>query len=206
MSISNLGELKTAVKDWLNRTDIDSKIEDIIDLTQSKIDRDVKVREMNVRTTASVSTEYFDLPNDYQEMRNIQLNTNPIRRLRILTPEQIDTTHASSSSGIPEFYTIHGDEVQIKPAPDSTYTLEISYVAKLTRLVADAGTNWLLTNHPDIYLYCALYHAAVYRKDEVSRVEFLGYYKDGVDQVNKQSKRGMFSGSAPVIRSDTGTP
>ena len=64
MSIATYAELKTAVANWLQRTDLTSYIPDFITIAESQIASDLKVREMEKRVTASISTEYFDIPSE----------------------------------------------------------------------------------------------------------------------------------------------
>ena len=79
MAITNYGELKTNVADWLNRSDLTSVIPTFIDGVHSKLNRDLRVRQMVQRATASVDAEYSALPADFLEIRDIRLNTDPAR-------------------------------------------------------------------------------------------------------------------------------
>ena len=66
----------------------------------------------------------------------------------------------SSTSGRPNVYTILGDNFRFAPTPDTTYTATINYYKAIDALSDSATTNYILTNHPGIYLYGSLYHAA----------------------------------------------
>jgi len=204
MSITTYAELKTAVANWLNRTDLTSKIPDFITIAESQLASDLRIREMEKRVTASISTEYFDIPTDFIEMRNIQLNTSPITRLNYYSPEQMDTFEPYTSSGKPLFYTIHGTEFQLKPIPDQSYTIEMTYFYRPTAFSADNDTNTILTRYPDIYLYASCLAAQPYLADDKRIALWLTAYQTRIAILNESDKHGRFSGSTLRTRSDIG--
>jgi hypothetical protein len=63
-------------------------------------------------------------------------------------------------SGQPSTYTILGDNFRFAPTPASSYTGTINYYKEFDPLSDSNTTNYILTNHPAIYLYGSLYHAA----------------------------------------------
>ena len=67
MSISNYSELKSAIADWLLRTDLTSVIPSFISMAEAQISRDVRDRRMVKRATAEIDTEYSQIPADWQE-------------------------------------------------------------------------------------------------------------------------------------------
>ena len=79
MALSTFTELKDAVADWLDRSDLTTRIPDFITLAESRLNRDLRIRPMEVRSTMTTTAgnQYFNLPGGYIQMRNIQLNTNP---------------------------------------------------------------------------------------------------------------------------------
>jgi hypothetical protein len=166
MAITNYGELKTAVADWLNRDDLTSVIPTFIDLAHAKLNRRLRVREMIQRTTAGISGQFSNLPEDFLELRNIQLNGNPPRSIEYMTIEQMDQERRlNSTPRTPVYYTLMGSLLELFPTPDQDYTLELAYYKNIPAMAADADTNWLLTKAPDTYLYGALLQAAPYLKD-----------------------------------------
>ena len=75
MAITNYSELKSAIADWLDRTDLTDQIPDFIVLAEARHKRDFKIRRMETRVTANTiaDTEYYTLPDNYVAMRNIKL-------------------------------------------------------------------------------------------------------------------------------------
>jgi len=127
-----------AIADWLDRSDLTDRIPDFITLAEARINRDLRIRPMEVRSTMTTTSgkRYFNLPGGYVQMRNIQLNTDPISALEYITPEMLDRLYGGSATGKPRAYTLIGDEIQLAPMPDTTYTLEMAFYEKFT--LADA--------------------------------------------------------------------
>lgn len=204
MSITTYAELKTAVANWLDRSDLTSRIPEFIALAEAQIARDLRIRENEKRVTATISTEYFDIPTDFIEMRNFQLNTTPVTQMEYASPEQLDIFNPDSTAGNPLFYTIHGSEFQVKPVPDGNYTAEMTYWYRPTAFSADADTNTILTRYPDIYLYGALATAAPFIDDDTKAQTWITFYSNGIKTVNDKDKAGRYSGSSIRMRSDVG--
>ena len=134
MSISNYTELKTAVENWLDRSDLTDRVPEFIALAEVRINRALRVRGIEERSyTSLVSGQaYYSLPSDFIEQRNVQINTNPVNVLTYRTPQQLDQEYPSDTTGTPVCFTIIGEEIQLKPIPASTDQLEISYYKRLT--------------------------------------------------------------------------
>lgn len=195
--ISTYAELQTAIANWLKRGNLSSRIPEFISLAEATINRRLRVRAMESRETFSLGSEYFDLTTltgTFLEARNVQLNTDPRTTLDYLTPDQIDTFW-SNSVGKPRSFTIIGDELQVRPAPDATYTAEISFYSPISALSDSNTTNWLLTNHPDIYLFAALYHGNLFIKDRAEAIDNLQLAEKYILELNLQDKKGRHSGA-----------
>ena len=206
MALSTFTELKDAIADWLDRSDLTARIPDFIALAEARINRELRIRPMEVRSTmyATVDQQYFNLPGGYIQMRNIQLNTNPTTALEYITPEMLDRLYGSSTTGKPRAYTLIGDEIQLAPIPDSAYTLEMAFYEKFTALGdGTSGTvtsNWLTKNAPDILLYGALMEAEPFIKNDERVAVWLNGYGNAIDKLQKADQRDRHSGSAMRVR------
>ena len=56
-------------------------------------------------------------------------------------------------------------QIGLEPTPDA-YVARLVYERTITSLSTSTTINWLLTSHPDIYLYATLCEAAPYLKDD----------------------------------------
>lgn len=203
MAISTYAELQAAVANWLSRSDLAERIPEFIALAESDIARDVRARVMEVRVSSIVSSQYTDLPSDLLELRNIQLNTDPVRRLRFRTPEQLD---AIQGIGVPTAYSLIGNELQLAPTPDGSYEAELAYYARPAALSADNPSNILLGSYPGLYLYGALACSAPFMHDDARLATWGSLYEREVATLNDTDQRARYSGSALTVRSDGGNP
>lgn len=205
MSIGNYGELKTAIASWLHRTDLTNVIPDFIRLAESRIANDVRCRVQEARSTASISTEYFDIPTDFLAIRDIQINSDPIQPLEFLSPKALSKKFPSSTTGKPKYYTLHGDEFQVKPVPSTTYSIEISYYSRFSTLTNDADNNWLLSNHPGIYLYASCLEGAAFVDEGELGQKFISLYQSALTSLNETENRAKY-GNVLAARVNTATP
>jgi len=206
MALSTFTELKDAIADWLDRSDLTARIPDFIALAEARINRELRIRPMEVRSTmyTTVDQQYFNLPGGYIQMRNIQLNTNPTTPLEYIAPEMLDRLYGSSTTGKPRAYTLIGDEIQLAPIPDSAYQLEMAFYEKFTPLGdGSAGTvtsNWLTANAPDVLLYGALMEAEPFIKNDERIPVWLNGYSNAINKLQQQDQRDRHSGSAMRVR------
>jgi len=205
MALSNYTELKASVADWLNRTDLTGVIPDFIALAEAQIERTLRTRQMMVRATASIDTEYSAVPADFLETKSIKLNTNPVTSLTFETVDALDSLKSTTyiSTGKPQFFSIVGGQIRVLPVPDSTYTAELIYYAKLSKLSSTNATNWLLTQAPDVYLYGSLMQAAPYLKDDSRIPVWAAIYTRGLEELQIADDRGATSGGAIMMRART---
>ena len=202
MTISNYGELKTNVADWLNRSDLTSVIPTFIQGAHSKLNQSLRVRQMVQRATASVDSEYSALPGDFLEIRDIRLNTDPVRSLEAISSEQQNQERErfGNTAGKPKYFTMIGEQLQVFPTPDTTYTMELAYYEKIPDFSGDSSTNWLLTKEPLIYVYGALVHATPYLKDDDRVVLWQTLYRDQFNSLTEENERARYGGTTPRMR------
>jgi hypothetical protein len=173
-------------------------------MAEAQMNRQIRHRKMVVRADATLDTPYFAVPADWQENIRFQLNTNPITPLVYVTPEQMtEDSQVYITSGQPMFFTMVGQQFQILPAPDGSYTGELLYYGKIPSLSDAAPTNWLLTEAPDIYLYAALTQSAPYLKEDERTAVWAGYYQTLVNDMKLADERARIGNSklVPRIRS-----
>lgn len=174
MAITTYAELQAAVADWLDRADLTLRIKDFIALAETHMNRSLRVRRMVSRSSATVESEFAELPSDYLQTIALSLDRE---RLDPAPPEVIaDAKTLSDATGKPRVFAVVGGELQLFPAPDRAYEAQLTYHAKIPALSVSNPTNWLLTEAPDAYLYGALLQAAPYLRDnEAAQVWSAGF-------------------------------
>jgi hypothetical protein len=205
MALTTYTELKTSIGDWLNRSDLTSVIPDFISLAEAQIERTLRARQMIVRANASFDAQYGAVPSDFLETKSLKLtSTNPQTPLQFLSIDALDNEAANyTASGKPKFFGVVGGQFRIVPTPDSNYTTELTYYAKLTKLSSSVASNWLLASSPDIYLYGALLQAAPYLQDDARIQTWATLYERALNDLQTADDRGASSGGALLTRAKT---
>ena len=205
MAISTKAELHTAVANWLNRSDLTARIPEFISLTEAGFNRNLRTREMLVRSTASTSGQYVSLPTDYLEMLNIELtSTSPPKRLVYITSDRSDDyrERQNNKTGTPDYYTIEGASIQLLPTPSEAVTVQLNYYQDIPALsgLADSGDNWLLLAHPDVYLYGTLMQASPYVMDPQSAGQWGGLLDRAMQELQLSDEKSRYSGGTLNMR------
>jgi hypothetical protein len=205
MALTTYAELKTSIGDWLNRSDLTSVIPDFISLAEAQIERTLRARQMIVRANASFDAQYGAVPSDFLEAKSLKLtSTNPQTPLSFLSIDALDAEMTKyTASGKPRFFGVVGGQLRIVPTPDATYTTELTYYAKLSKLSTSNTNNWLLTSSPDIYLYGSLLQAAPYLQDDARIQTWATLYERALNDLQTADDRSASSGGALLTRAKT---
>lgn len=205
MALTTYAELKTSIGDWLNRSDLTSVIPDFISLAEAQIERTLRARQMIVRANASFDAQYGAVPSDFLEAKSLKLtSTNPQTPLSFMSIDALDAEMTKyTASGKPKFFGVVGGQLRIVPTPDSTYTTELTYYAKLSKLSTSNTSNWLLASSPDIYLYGSLLQAAPYLQDDARIQTWATLYERALNDLQTADDRGASSGGALLTRAKT---
>lgn len=201
MALDTFAGLKATIADYLNRDDLTAIIPSFITIAEAKFNRKLRTRQMIKLANGQIETAFFAYPSDWLQAKEFQLNTNPIVRLQFVTEAYGDELKANRyvSIGQPAYYTITGTQLEFIPAPDSTYSAELTYYAKIPAL-SDANTsNWLLAYAPDLYLYGALLEAAPYLKDDERLAVWSQMYINSLGDIEVADQRASVS-STPLVR------
>ena len=192
-------ELVTAIKLYLNRTDLDDAIPTFILLTEARMNRAIRCRNMEKSVTYQHDSQFKDLPTDFLEARNIQANTNPVTPLKYVTPQEADRIRAQQITGSPQFFTILNNQIEIVPFQSTE--IEIVYYGKIPALTSDDSSNWLSARFPDIYLHGCLVQAATYLKDDPST--WVTFYDTAISELMIDDERSRYQGTTPQVRGTT---
>ena len=198
--------LKTEIADWLARTDLTSKVDTFIDFGEAWLNRELRLRNMQTGSDLTIDSGSISLPTGFIKARRIYLDADPKGKLEYMTPEQFHSIYAGSETGTPKVFTIEGDNILFAPSPDETYTGKILYYKAFDSLDDTTTTNWLLTNHPDLYLTACLSNAEAFIMNDQRIGMWKQYSMDAVKALNDQDWDGEHSGSTLQIRSDVNNP
>lgn len=202
MAITTYAELQTAVAGRLKRSP-DADVTELISLAEARLSRDIRLQAQEQRSTAATvaGTAYYATPTDYLEARTFKLSTDPLTTLEYVDNAWIDAHWAGSQTGKPRVFTVIGQEFRLAPTPDSAYTMELLYWKTLPALSVSNTTNWLITNHPDLYLYATLIEAAIDMMDDTALPRWEALYRSRLDMLRESDRpqpSGMMS-TRPVV-------
>ena len=200
MALANYTDLKASVASWLNRSDLTSQIPDFIALAEAQFNRVLRTRQMLVRNTGyTISSQYTALPSDFLQLDNIKIanGTGESGLEHLAVNDYTDKLRSfANATGTPGYYSIIGGYLAVARIPDVSYTGEMLYFGSIPAMSANA-TNWLLTKHPDLYLYGALLQSAPYLKED-ERVEvWRSMYGTAMAEIQLEEERARFSGAPP---------
>lgn len=182
MAISTYAELQSAIADWLDRADLGPRILEFIALAEAQLNRTLRVRRMLARSAASLDAAYTDLPDDF--LQAVALRLDGGRALEPLPAEELARLRARSDApGRPRAFGVQGDELELYPTPDRAYDATLLYYARTPALSVASPSNWILTEHPDAYLYGALVQAAPYLKDGPALAMFNAGYEAALEAI-----------------------
>lgn len=200
MALTTFAELKSSIADWLNRDDLTSVIPDFISLAEANMDRSIRHWRMEKRVTATVDGQYTGLIGDYLE--GIRFSIANGDRLELLSQGEMQQrrTAYDDTTGKPRYYAISDGQLELYPTPDGSYTVEMLYYGQITPLSDSNTTNWLLTHHPDAYLYGSLVHASPYLGEDQRATVWASLYQSALDAINKESSDAKFGGSGRRLK------
>lgn len=174
MPLSNYSELRSAIKDWAERSSLDDAlVKDFVALTEgifnygekdsggNWLTRPLRVRDMETTATVTVSSGEGPLPGGYLEAIKVKDPGSITRDIKYAPPDWLDENYPSGQdSTYPNFYTIIGSTLFCPISVGLTYYAEIDTVTE-----SETGVNWLLTKAPNAYLYGGLVQYAIYNKN-----------------------------------------
>jgi hypothetical protein len=189
VALSNYTELQAAVADWLHRTDLTSQIQDFITMAESRINRKLRLRVMESDETLSTSigSRFAAIPNNFVEPIDCQIllpNSTSWQQLHRKLPYEFTVT---TTNGTPTYWAVDGTNIAFERPLDVAYNIKLRIIKAFD--IATDSTNWLLTNHPDIYLYGALLEAPVHLRDEKRLLVWQERFDRAYQEVAEKEKR-----------------
>ena len=164
MSLSTYSDLSNAISTWTGRGDFTAAyISNFVALFEAWANRNLRTRQMETSTTLTPSSGSAALPSDYLQWRRVTWAGDPTSELEYAHPSILQGLYPSSSSFIPHLFTIEGSNIETRSTDATNLTLE--YWQKISSLET-SSTNWLMSAHPDLYLYGTLLEAYLFNQDQ----------------------------------------
>tara|TARA_A100001037_G_scaffold139696_1_gene126597 strand:- start:33 stop:704 length:672 start_codon:yes stop_codon:yes gene_type:complete len=205
MALNSYSALKTSVANWLNRSDLTTEIEDFVVLAEKDFNSKLRIRKMIAQTSVTINAETVALPTGFLQIRDFFITQGGTKHsLTYITPTQMDQIKGSSTTAMPEVYTILGDNFRFAPIPSSSFSGTLNFYKEFDPLSDSNTSNFILTSHPAIYLYGSLYHAANFLGGVEPRLiqQWQQMYATALERLERNDREDQFSGSPLQIRTD----
>jgi hypothetical protein len=194
LAIGTYSELQTALSNWLNTSELTSRIPEFIQLGEARIRREVRTREMLERDTLAIADgdRY-----DFLDFKYLRLMIPDVTSGKRFYPDLLElSVHELTAKSVfdartPKYFAIH-EQIEFDSEADQAYTAEIYYYTAIDPL-STTSTNALLTRAPDIYLYSALSESAPFLLHDDRVPVWEAKYVAARDWLNKSqlaSRRG----------------
>lgn len=194
-AISNLSDLVEEIRDEMDESAFDiTRIYKAIARAEAVFNREIRAPRMETAVTLTVTGETTDLPLDFLQLRAVYSDGSPDRPMLSLSPNALRTMYLGRS-GIPAAYAIENRSFIVGPVGEGSFKL--LYYAMIPSLTADNPANWLLLDHPDLYVHQTL--ALLFNKtgDSERAALNLQIARDIMDQINAATKKARW-GASPL--------
>jgi len=174
MAISNYGELKQKLSRYLFNQRFITDYDDYTAMFEADANSRLRVLPMETSVLLTTVNGNVALPADYVTWRTVRPTVPATTTPTTVPPyDELDYVHPAYlppvGRGYDRLFTIEGNTFKVRPVDDRVGAYEFHYYQKIPALVA-AGTNWLLTEYPNAYLYGVLTElAAVQRNAEMAQ-------------------------------------
>lgn len=206
MSIATYADLLTSVAGYLHRSDLTPNIPDFVTLAESKINKRLRIRQMETTTSSTMASGVISIPANYISLKDAYIsNTNPVNGLSRKTAEWVLEKYPRRlPDKMPEAIARQGSQFIFGPYPDVNYTVTLVYWNRFAPLATSLNDTFLA--YPGAWLFGALAESAPFLKND-SRVQLWeAKFKELLDDIQDESDDEYSSGGSPQISSTGPTP
>ncbi len=181
--ITSYDTLKAAMASALMRDDLTDAIPTFIRLCEAQTFRNLRISQMETTASADLIDGEVELPTDFIELIDVQ-GDDTYRSWTPITPFQARRDYPTGAGGITSNYSIIGNTLKTYPGGGDG-TVLLTYYARPSLLDDGNATNWLLAQHPDVYLYGSLKHSAPWLEDDARIQVWESLYQQALGEVRR---------------------
>jgi hypothetical protein len=199
MALANYNDLQASIANWLGgRADLNSVIPDFVTLFEKAANRRLRVQNMLISQDLTTVSGMANLPSDFLIWRRVTWQGNPARDLEYVIPSWLTQTFPTSPTGSPSYFSITANNKLTVIPFDDTAVTTINYYQQIPPL-GSVGTNWLMTAHPDAYLFGSLCEASGFTQDDNDLQKWVARRDAAFEEIELLDKRGQGVGSMKII-------
>jgi hypothetical protein len=189
-------DLKAEIAALAIRDDLTDRIPGFIAYAERIFNRSVFSPEREETVTLSFTGQSASLPADFWGVRTVYLDASQDAVLEQVTPSKLRQLYPDASAGTPAKFAIEGETMLLGPVP-STASVVLTYWQTIPALGSTQATNWLLTDHPDLYVNAALAELYEYTRDPTEADRRGAKAGAIMESINRAGRRRM-TNSGPL--------
>lgn len=178
----NYSDISARIADWINRGDLTTRIPDFIALAEERMNRALRVRQMESSLAATAITDNLITP--AADVVDVKALWVPNYERTPLSPQGLESVIAGGYQGTPTMYAWDGADLRFDGAGDVQGVLYVKIPALATAL-----TNWVSDGPWSLYLWGALMEASLFVKDSASAATWEGRFLQVIDELQGNDRR-----------------
>jgi hypothetical protein len=198
MSLQTYADLTAALTNWLQRSDLAALLPNFVQLFEACANRRLRVRQQEATVELAPGNGVAALPPDYLAWRRLTWIGNPRQELAYVEPSWLQAAYPDLPAGLPRVFTIEGGNILTMPFDPGNTALELVYFQQIPALAANS-TNWLISQHPDLYLFGSLTEAQAYTVNAETAALWKARRDELFDEIERLSNKSRGPGAIRVM-------
>lgn len=201
MALNTYTTIKDAALRWLNRegfTELETDIEDIMQIAQRNIWRTANLNAMLEVTTLTVDSASVTAPTDMLRIKSMTLRKGS--QSVDMTGVPVRQLYLAVDSTTPRYFSVAGLNILFGPTPDQEYTADILYYKALTNLSTSNDTNWVSTNYPELIIWATMAEALLWLKDDARAGLYEKRYREVLEQILTSENELAYEGGSLAVK------
>ena len=194
MAISTYAELQAAVLDWMARNDVTSSTGDFVTLAEARINRKLGPITTDATLTGTAGSRRIDI-SSLSLVQPLALHVVIDGDERPVSFRPDGSFPYVDESARPQFAAFEGTSIDFDCLLDEPYSFRLTYQVRLA-LSDTVTTNWLLEQHPDLYLAACISWGGLYIKNDGEAAKWRVLADEALSEirsVESKKRRGILT-------------
>jgi hypothetical protein len=160
---TNYDTLKTSVESYCedDSSEFTAQFQNCVNRAEERIIRDLDLVVFNATLSTTTSTGVATYTKGFTDAPIISINF-PDSSDDFAERRSYAYIQAHGGSGIPRYFYENETTVYWAPTPDASYTFNMTYISRPSKLTSSNTTNWLTRNVADLLIYGTLVEAETF--------------------------------------------
>ncbi len=198
MTLATYTDLTTEIGNWLQRQDLAAVTPSFVQLFEACANRRLRVRQQEATVELTPANGVVVLPADYLAWRRLTWTGNPRQELAFVEPSWLQAAYPDLPTDTPRVFTIEGGNILTMPLDPTDTALELVYFQQIPSLAANS-TNWLMSQHPDLYLFGSLAEAEAYTVNPDAAALWKSRRDELFDEIERLSNKSRGAGAVRIM-------